>query len=321
MRSCNLVLLSAQFAGWQVFAIHVPDSADETQCASDQDCSFLDELHLLQVTRQVIGSARCIGCCERKLQFPPTAMSMDGCTKSGAYLESQCAGRCVGFCSGLKPSDFVARGASAEHDVDESVKQSMGHKALSFVSLSSEIAAKSVAFVGSSQFAMWRRLQEDFPGYPVLNAAVRGSQSRHWLDHDDVNDVLWRWKPGTIVFYCGSNDVQRDQGSAADIAARLIEFYHQARAKLSPSVRFVFVGVLKQPDFVLRKLLAKTDEVNQHLSHFQSQASDPELFYVDTNMAWASDPQFYICDGIHLTDEGHSLLGDLIRPVLPAAHT
>merc|ERR1719199_2358426 len=98
--------------------------------------------------------------------------------------------------------------------------------------------------MGSSQFAYWGRLQEDFPDYALFNAAVGGSQAKHWAEDESmINDLVLRWDPAVIVVYIGSNDVMANQSVSAT-AQHIEELYRKLRASVKASVRIVFVGAV-----------------------------------------------------------------------------
>eukprot|EP00929_Paragymnodinium_shiwhaense_P013394 TRINITY_DN121255_c0_g1_i1.p1 TRINITY_DN121255_c0_g1~~TRINITY_DN121255_c0_g1_i1.p1 ORF type:complete len:327 (-),score=21.29 TRINITY_DN121255_c0_g1_i1:225-1205(-) len=306
-----LFLPDGLLVGWLCVAAV---TAGCTEWESEAEC-VSDGIDLLQRTRQIIGTRSCIGCCTKEEDQPEEATDTSKKPCDGLL----CEGRCVRFsCSitsgfGLHQADYTT-----QVGLDSIFEKHATAKAKTLAARSQDISMKSVAFAGSSQFAFWRRLQEDFPDHTVLNAAVSASEASHWVRSDAaVHDLLWRWNPSVVVFYCGSNDIPHEGRPVSEIADNLVEFYRKTRAMLPRAVHFVFVGLLRTPNAVLRNDVARIDELNERLFQFKSHSLDPHLDFVDTNVTWASNQKFYECDGIHLTDEGHSLLGALIQPSLP----
>src|ERR1700744_5187873 len=65
--------------------------------------------------------------------------------------------------------------------------------------------ANAILFVGSSSFRKWNNVQNDFPGYTIINRGFGGST------FDDViryaNEIIYPYRPKQVVIYCGDNDL------------------------------------------------------------------------------------------------------------------
>src|SRR5687767_2688782 len=66
-------------------------------------------------------------------------------------------------------------------------------------------APGGVLFVGSSSIRLWKTLAEDFPGVPVINRGFGGSRIAHSTQYADR--IVIPYKPKTVVFYAGDNDI------------------------------------------------------------------------------------------------------------------
>tara|TARA_B100000925_G_scaffold395_1_gene322 strand:- start:628 stop:1182 length:555 start_codon:yes stop_codon:yes gene_type:complete len=62
-----------------------------------------------------------------------------------------------------------------------------------------------VLFTGSSSIRFWESLEEDMKPLRVLNRGFGGAHISHVNFHFD--DVVKRYYPEAIVFFCGTNDV------------------------------------------------------------------------------------------------------------------
>ena len=64
-------------------------------------------------------------------------------------------------------------------------------------------------FIGSSSMRMWKSLQEDFPGYPVINRGFGGSHFSDAIYY--FNDLILAYNPKKIIIYEGDNDIASDK--------------------------------------------------------------------------------------------------------------
>src|SRR5204863_1668560 len=62
-----------------------------------------------------------------------------------------------------------------------------------------------IEFYGSSSIVHWTTLKEDFPDLPVFNRGFGGSETEHAILYADR--IVIPYKPKTIVFYEGDNDL------------------------------------------------------------------------------------------------------------------
>ena len=62
-----------------------------------------------------------------------------------------------------------------------------------------------ILFVGSSSFRMWKNIQQDFPGYTIINRGFGGSTLPDVMYY--ANDIIFPYMPRQIVIYVGENDL------------------------------------------------------------------------------------------------------------------
>lgn len=110
-------------------------------------------------------------------------------------------------------------------------------------------ARGGILFVGSSIFTQWKTVAEQMKPLPVLNRGFGGSRTADQLARFD--QLVPRYAPKVLVYYCGSNDVRAGTEPPSAIFARFREFSERAQQAL-PDVRVVFVTITRSPDRVPR---------------------------------------------------------------------
>jgi hypothetical protein len=183
----------------------------------------------------------------------------------------------------------------------------------------------SVCFVGSSTFTFWTKLTEDMRPYcgnvSVFNAAFGGSCSDHVLEF--AEQLVFRWKPKVIVYFCGTNDynLQRSvydcQHSCCSAVLNFERFVMQARSFL-PGVRVVYLAPVITPFVTMRgpAILQRFIQGNNDARAFCHAQVDVE--YVGSH-PFQSQVRYYLGDMHHLNNEGHSQLANLLAPAVQRA--
>jgi|SRR5687767_315016 len=173
-----------------------------------------------------------------------------------------------------------------------------------------------ILFVGSSIFRQWTTVADQMKPLPVLNRAFGGSRTPDQLARFD--QLVPRYAPKVIVYYCGSNDLKAgaEPESPSAIFARFREFAERAQKTL-PGVRIVFVSSTRAPDRVLR--WEQVDHYNALArAHCESHAGhtfvdiNPQL--VDANGHPRLD--LYKDDKLHFHPPAYERFTTVIKPVL-----
>lgn len=182
-------------------------------------------------------------------------------------------------------------------------------------------AAKSVApggilFVGSSIFRQWTTVADQMAPLPVLNRAFGGSRTPDLLARFD--QLVPRYAPRVIVYYCGSNDLKAGATTEdpAAIFARFREFSERV-IKLNPATRLIFVSSTRSPDRVERWT---------HVDHYNALAraycaATTHHTFIDVNPALVDangHPRLdlYVADKLHFHPPAYVEFTKIIRPVL-----
>ncbi|MCX6953557.1 MAG: GDSL-type esterase/lipase family protein [Verrucomicrobia bacterium] len=177
-------------------------------------------------------------------------------------------------------------------------------------------APGGILFVGSSIFRQWTTVAEQMKPLPVLNRAFGGSRTADQLVR--FEQLVPRYAPKVIVYYCGSNDVRAgtEPEAPAAIFARFREFSERAQRAL-PGVRVVFVSSTRSPDRVARW---------EQVDHYNALArayceSHPGHTFVDINPLLVDADghprlDLYRADKLHFHPPAYELFTARLKPVL-----
>lgn len=176
------------------------------------------------------------------------------------------------------------------------------------------VAPGGILFLGSSSIRMWD-LEKSFPGRPVLNRGFGGSQIADSLYFFDR--VVLPYKPATIVFYAGDNDIAREKTAetvTADfqsLAAKVWEHF--------PETRILFIGI--KPSTARWNLYPEMKKVNEAIGQWAQ--SEKRILLVDVEKAMLGEDgmprqELLQKDGLHMTEEGYAVWTKLVTPLLPA---
>ncbi|MDP3071731.1 MAG: GDSL-type esterase/lipase family protein [Opitutaceae bacterium] len=172
-----------------------------------------------------------------------------------------------------------------------------------------------ILFVGSSIFREWKTVAGQMAPLPVLNRAFGGSRTGDQLARFD--QLVPRYAPRVIVYYCGSNDLNAKPADApAAIFARFREFAERVRAGF-PGTRLIYVSATRSPDRVER--WEQVDHYNALVRAYC--AATPGHAFVDLNPALvdaAGRPklELYRDDQLHFHPPAYEAFTAIIKPVL-----
>jgi len=169
-------------------------------------------------------------------------------------------------------------------------------------------------FTGSSTIRKWTTLAKDFPGQPVVNRGVGGSEVvdiTHFADR-----IVFPYEPRMIFFRSGGNDIA-DGKSPEEVFADFKEFVTLVHEKL-PDADIVFISWNATP---LRWAQHEKEETYNSMVHDYS-AKVSHLVYCDAN-GFELDkngkprPELFEKDRLHFNANGYKLLAERVRPFLP----
>ena len=171
----------------------------------------------------------------------------------------------------------------------------------------------NVLFTGSSSIRFWDSLEEDMNPLKVLNRGFGGAHISHVNFH--FNDVVKRYDPEAIVFFCGTNDVTALK-TAEETANDFKIFRDKVRNSL-PNTHVFVIGIKPSP---AREYLEEEEmEFNKLISDMAD--VDDLLTFIDI---WDSMltpdgeriPELFIEDGLHINAAGYEIWTRLVREKL-----
>ena len=173
----------------------------------------------------------------------------------------------------------------------------------------------AILFIGSSSFTMWADLQEDFPGYTVINRAFVGSTLLDQLRY--VKEVVFPYKPKQIVIYCGENDLaSSDTVSGSMVANRFSKLFSLIRKKF-PGVQVTYVSMKPSPsrELLLTKMIKGNELIKKYLSAKKKTA------YINVYNEMIDDEgkprtDIFLDDNLHMNRDGYAMWKKLIQPYL-----
>ena len=173
--------------------------------------------------------------------------------------------------------------------------------------------SKSILFIGSSIFRLWKGLKEQMAPLPVFNRAFGGSRTSEILAYMDR--IVLPYRPRVIVYYCGSNDINANV-TPGEIAANFREFVERVRKPL-PETRILFVSINKAPQKMDR--WREVDEANRLVEAYC--AKEKGLRYIDVNPALFNGAgearmELYLPDRLHFLDPAYDEFTRIIKPVV-----
>ena len=170
-----------------------------------------------------------------------------------------------------------------------------------------------ILFIGSSSIRMWKTLERDFPGEPIINRGFGGSQiadSVHFAGR-----IVHPYKPRQIVLYAGDNDVAAGK-SPETVLTDFQQFVKTVHAKL-PKARVSFIAI--KPSLSRWKLSGKMTRANSLVR--DACGKDKRLDYIDIWQPMLGDdgrprPDLFLGDGLHLNTKGYALWTSIVKPHL-----
>ena len=173
----------------------------------------------------------------------------------------------------------------------------------------------SILFTGSSSIVKWTNLQQDFPGYPVLNRGFGGSSLPDVIRY--ANDVIIPYQPKQIVIYCGDNDIAAsDTVDSKVVAERFKTLFRNIRQQL-PAVQIVFISIKPSPS--REKYLPIIKQANQIIKNFLWQQSNALYVDVYTRMLGPNGkprPELFLEDMLHMNLSGYVIWKETLLPYL-----
>ena len=171
-----------------------------------------------------------------------------------------------------------------------------------------------ILFVGSSTIRFWQTA-DAFPDLPVINRGFGGStiaDVNHFADR-----IVFKYKPRTIVFYAGDNDIAA--GRSPDKVFADFEMFAKSVHKRLPNTKLIYLAIKPSP---LRwKLWPQSQTANARIKELIAKNGHDR--YVDAATPILGDDgqprkELFRDDGLHMNPKGYSLWNEILLPVIAA---
>jgi len=173
-----------------------------------------------------------------------------------------------------------------------------------------------ILFVGSSSFTKWKTINNDFPGYPILNRGFGGSSLTDLIHFAD--ETILQYKPKQIYIYCGENDLAMDDNvTPGMLLERYKKFHSLIREKLGKRLPVVFVSI--KPSIARWKLEKTFIVANELVKSFLQ--SDKYASFLDVHQPMLDEKQevlkdIFVQDNLHMNAKGYEIWIKVISPTL-----
>ena len=181
----------------------------------------------------------------------------------------------------------------------------------------------AILFIGSSSIRYWKTLSADMAPLSVLNRGFGGSQIsevNHYVDR-----IVFPYKPQSIVFYAGENDLsglfytkkKTPEGVQDDFRT-----FSQNVHEQFPRVPIFFISI--KPPKRRKSFWPEMQKTNSLVEDFCN--SDELLHYIDIvpsmlDMNGNPRSDLFKWDGIHMNELGYEIWTSIIRDILLQYHS
>ncbi len=174
---------------------------------------------------------------------------------------------------------------------------------------------QAILFIGSSSFTKWKNVQDDFPGYTIVNRAFGGSSLPDLVRYAD--DIIFPYQPKQIVIYCGDNDLAgSDTITASTVAERFSTLFELIRARL-PNTHILFVSIKPSPSrWHLKK---KALETNERIRKYLKKKKKAKMVNIWKAMLGPDGKpldNLFVEDNLHMNARGYAIWKQRIEPYL-----
>jgi lysophospholipase L1-like esterase len=172
----------------------------------------------------------------------------------------------------------------------------------------------STAFLGSSTFARWQSIENDFRQQAACNLAFGGStipEINHYFDR-----LLTGHEPKQVVFYAGTNDIGEKLHNGQQVYQDFVGFEQRFHHKF-PEAELFFVSMSVAPSRLEHK--AEYNAGNKLIREYMEHK--PHDHYIDvTPVMYDShhklNARLFQSDRLHMTQDGYDLWEPIIKNAL-----
>jgi len=173
-------------------------------------------------------------------------------------------------------------------------------------------AKGGIEFYGSSSIRFWKT-DEAFPELKILNRGFGGSQAADALYFADR--MVIKYAPRLVVYYEGDNDLARGK-TPQEVFGDMKAFFEKVHAAL-PEAKFIYVSI--KPSIQRWNNIDKIRETNGLMREYSK--ANPHVHFLDVEPVMLGadgkpKPEYFVADGLHLSEAGYAEWNKLIGPLL-----
>lgn len=172
-----------------------------------------------------------------------------------------------------------------------------------------------ILFVGSSSFRLWKTLQKDFPGYPIINRGFGGSTLMDLIHYH--REVVVPYKPKQIIIYCGENDLASSDTVSADNVLKRFEIFYFLVRKYYPKIPLVYISIKPSPS--RKHLMPKMVEANELIKDFLKKRNHNrfvDVYHLMLTENGEPRAELFGDDKLHMNAAGYEIWQKALLPVL-----
>lgn len=168
-----------------------------------------------------------------------------------------------------------------------------------------------ILLVGTSIIRRWNISENnDFnKSLKIVNLGI--NKFSEDMISDEYINIISKYKPKNIIFYCGGNDIRSDIENS--ICIKNIQYFLLNLKKIyKNNVNFIFISILKNPINTLYN--NNIDIVNKSIKEFidnynklYNRTYNIYLNFIDMNQ-YLDDSKYFMKDNIHLKKNGYKIL-------------
>jgi lysophospholipase L1-like esterase len=169
--------------------------------------------------------------------------------------------------------------------------------------------------VGSSSFRLWNNIQDDFPGYTIINRGFGGSSLPDVIRYE--KDIIFPYQPRQIVIYCGENDLAASDTVTAQLVLKRFETLFEDIRNRFPKIPIAFVSIKPSPS--RQQLMPKMEEANRLIKNFLKQKKKTafiDVYHLMLNPDGTVLKDIFIADNLHINAKGYAIWQKTIEPYL-----
>jgi lysophospholipase L1-like esterase len=176
---------------------------------------------------------------------------------------------------------------------------------------------EGVVFVGSSSIRLWSTLEEDMAPIPVIQHGFGGAKLNDVVHYADR--LVGNYQPRAVVVFAGTNDLHPGATKEPEVLLESYQAFVERTRRKQPELPIYFIAIT--PSIMRWPVWDIAVQTNALIAAWSE--TQPALYVLDTgsallNAAGEPDPDNYVFDGLHLSEQGYAIWTGLIKPPLLA---